>query len=141
MAPDSIERDDPTAEGPMVGEPVDEGAQTEQGTAWLSPRARARIAYAAKAFTVTALVAGAGVMIAGAMRHKRTRPDHRVDLSVWNVLDRPQWATLDDVREIRSDSGLDGRSMPLYDRSAGRWRHYEGHLAPLVEALGDTLEG
>jgi tetratricopeptide (TPR) repeat protein len=25
--------------------------------------------------------------------------------------------------------------QPLYDRSVGRWRHYERHLAPLLEAL------
>lgn len=29
--------------------------------------------------------------------------------------------------------------QPLYTRSSGRWRHYERHLGPLREALGDTL--
>jgi hypothetical protein len=27
--------------------------------------------------------------------------------------------------------------QPLYTRSSGRWRHYERHLGPLREALGD----
>ncbi len=26
--------------------------------------------------------------------------------------------------------------QPIYSRSVGRWRHYEKHLAPLIEALG-----
>ena len=26
---------------------------------------------------------------------------------------------------------------PLYQRSSGRWRNYERHLAPLREALGE----
>jgi tetratricopeptide (TPR) repeat protein len=29
--------------------------------------------------------------------------------------------------------------QPIYDRSAGRWRHYEQHLGPLKEALGPIL--
>ena len=29
--------------------------------------------------------------------------------------------------------------QPLHDRSLGRWRHYESHLAPLLEALAPVL--
>ena len=28
--------------------------------------------------------------------------------------------------------------QPLYSGSVGRWRRYERHLGPLVEALGDS---
>jgi hypothetical protein len=27
--------------------------------------------------------------------------------------------------------------QPLYQGSVGRWRHYEKHLGPLLEALGE----
>lgn len=30
--------------------------------------------------------------------------------------------------------------QPIYSRSAGRWRHYESQLAPLIAALGDELQ-
>jgi hypothetical protein len=30
---------------------------------------------------------------------------------------------------------------PLYTSSAGKWRRYEKHLGPLIDALGPTLSG
>ena len=38
-------------------------------------------------------------------------------------------------RVVTTASGWQVR-QPLYDRSAGRWRHYRRHLAPLFAALG-----
>ena len=31
--------------------------------------------------------------------------------------------------------------QPIYTRSMARWKNYEKHIGPLVEALGDTLAG
>jgi tetratricopeptide (TPR) repeat protein len=42
-------------------------------------------------------------------------------------------------RIVATASGWQVR-QPLYDRSVGRWRNYERHLGPLLEALGN-LEG
>ena len=30
--------------------------------------------------------------------------------------------------------------QPMYSKSAGRWKNYEHHLGPLIEALGDEIE-
>jgi len=87
-------------------------------TSWLSARARIRLVFAGKALVISSLVAAAGVLIVGAERHKSTQPEHLVDLSVWNVVDRPGWSTIADVSAIRSASGLVGRALPLYDRDA-----------------------
>jgi len=40
------------------------------------------------------------------------------------------------ARAVQTASSWQVR-QPLFDRSAGRWRHYEGHLAPLLEALAE----
>jgi tetratricopeptide (TPR) repeat protein len=40
-------------------------------------------------------------------------------------------------RTVTTASGWQVR-QPLYDRSVGRWREYEHHLAPLLEALNHT---
>jgi hypothetical protein len=31
-------------------------------------------------------------------------------------------------------------SQPLNDRSVGRWKHYEKHLAPYMEAIRPVIE-
>jgi tetratricopeptide (TPR) repeat protein len=43
-------------------------------------------------------------------------------------------------RAVRTASAYQVR-QPLYNRSVGRWRGYEKHLAPLIEALGDAANG
>jgi tetratricopeptide (TPR) repeat protein len=40
-------------------------------------------------------------------------------------------------RTVTTASGWQVR-QPLYDRSVGRWRNYARHLAPLLDALGET---
>ena len=44
--------------------------------------------------------------------------------------------THESTRPVRTASRLQVR-QPLYGTSVGRWRRYEKHLGPLVEALGD----
>lgn len=39
-------------------------------------------------------------------------------------------------RRVTTSSAWQVR-QPLYDKSVGRWRQYEAHLGPLLEALGD----
>jgi tetratricopeptide (TPR) repeat protein len=43
-------------------------------------------------------------------------------------------------RAVSTASGWQVR-QPLYDRSAGRWRHYEPYLAPLLDGLRGGLVG
>lgn len=37
-------------------------------------------------------------------------------------------------------SSIDQVRQPLYDSSVGRWRQYQQHLAPLIDALGDAID-
>jgi hypothetical protein len=43
------------------------------------------------------------------------------------------------VRSVRTPSSEQVR-QPIYRDSLEQWRHYEGWLAPLREALGDAVE-
>lgn len=82
----------------------------------IDARWRARLAFAAKAFLNAAFV---GALVSGALHltEKSIRaPEHQVDLGVWTVLVRPEWASLDDVSRIRREAGLAGRSASLVDR-------------------------
>jgi hypothetical protein len=79
---------------------------------------RTRLEFAAKAFIVTSF---AGVLVAGAVRlgeKALASREHRIDLSRWTVLERPEWSTLDDVKAIRAQSGLSSYWASLYDGSA-----------------------
>jgi hypothetical protein len=79
---------------------------------------RARLEFAAKAFIVTAFV---GSLVAGAARladNAVFARGSRIDLSRWTVLDRPAWSTLDDVRAIRTQSGLAAFWTSTYDTPA-----------------------
>ena len=42
-----------------------------------------------------------------------------------------------ETRRHVATASYDQVRQPLYKRSVGRWKHYEKHLAPLLEALGD----
>jgi hypothetical protein len=42
-------------------------------------------------------------------------------------------------RRVVNTLSYDQVRRPIYSGSVGRWRHYERHLAPLIEALGDSL--
>ncbi len=43
-------------------------------------------------------------------------------------------------RPVRTASTLQVR-RPMYRSSVGRWKRYEVHLGPLLEALGDAVGG
>ena len=43
-------------------------------------------------------------------------------------------------RNVRTASAVQVR-QPIYRTSVGRWRHYEEHLGPLIEALGNGARG
>jgi tetratricopeptide (TPR) repeat protein len=47
--------------------------------------------------------------------------------------------THESARPVRTASRLQVR-QPLYSTSVGRWRRYEKHLGPLIEALGDLAK-
>jgi hypothetical protein len=40
-----------------------------------------------------------------------------------------------DSRRVVSTASYDQVRRPMYQKSVGRWKHYEKHLAPLKEAL------
>jgi hypothetical protein len=78
---------------------------------------RPRLELFAKAFLVTSFV---GVIVAAVLRveeHAAAARRHCVDLGRWTVLDRPAWATLDDVRGIRAASGLATSRASWFDPS------------------------
>jgi len=79
---------------------------------------RPRLEYAAKAFLVASFV---GALVAGAIRIRMraaSSPEHRIELSRWTVLERPAWSELDDVRSIRSKTGLCAYHSNLFDTAA-----------------------
>ena len=41
-----------------------------------------------------------------------------------------------ETRRTTTTSSYDQVRQPLYSRSIGRWKHYQRHLGPLIEALG-----
>ena len=88
------------------------------GSLSLGPVWRARMLFAGKAFIVTSLLAATGLLIVRARRDRVEQPRHSVDLAVWQVAERPAWATLADVAQLRDTSGLVGRALPLYSRDA-----------------------
>lgn len=82
-----------------------------------NPR-RARLEYAAKAFIVMSF---AGALVAGTARLAQKAvlaPESRIDLSRWTVIERPAWSTLDDVRDIRAQSGIARYWTSTYDTAA-----------------------
>ncbi len=113
----------------------------------ISPSLRPRLEFAAKAFLN---VSFAAVLVVGAarIREKAVRaPEHEIALGRWTVLARPTWATLDDVREVRSASGLSGRVVSAFDRQRAGWVEPALARSPLVRrvlgvrrALPDRLE-
>jgi hypothetical protein len=93
---------------------------------------RSRLEYAAKAFLVTSFV---GVMTAGVLRlqQKALADDtYHVDLGAWSVVEKPSWATTDDVRALRDTTRLRGWHASILNPDAGPvvWRSIE--LAPQV---------
>ncbi len=79
---------------------------------------RVRLVFAGKALVMTSLLAAAALLVVRAQRHRADRGRHLVDLANWNVIERPAWSEQGDVVAVRDASGLVGRALPLYDRSA-----------------------
>ena len=77
-----------------------------------------RLAFAGKALVLTSLLAAVGLLIVRAQRYRLEQPRNVVDLAVWSVGERPTWAALSDVSDVRNTSGLVGHGLPLYDRDA-----------------------
>lgn len=85
----------------------------------LSPGARLRLEFAAKAFLLCAF---AGTVTAGLFRiHERAvaSEQNQVDLGQWSIVSRPDWCTDDDVRGIRDGAALRGWQTPLLDPASG----------------------
>lgn len=85
----------------------------------LSPGARLRLEFAAKAFLLCAF---AGSVTAGLFRiHERAvaSEQNQVDLGQWSIVSKPEWCTDDDVRGIRDGAALRGWQTPLLDPASG----------------------
>lgn len=52
----------------------------------------------------------------------------------------PRCLRFHESRRVVATASYDQVRQPLYDRSVGRWRHYQRELAPLTAALGDILD-
>lgn len=46
-----------------------------------------------------------------------------------------------DAKRTVATASYDQVRRPVYTSSLGRWRHYERHLGPLIEVLGDIVAG
>jgi hypothetical protein len=98
----------------------------------ISPTLRPRLEFAVKAFLVVAFL---GSLAAGALRlQQKALADeaHHVDLGAWSVVEKPGWATTDDVRAIRDATRLRGWHASLLHPGAAPvvWRSIE--LVPQV---------
>ncbi|MCE9636958.1 MAG: hypothetical protein K8T90_14735 [Planctomycetes bacterium] len=98
----------------------------------IGPRARSRLEFGAKAFLVVSFL---GTLTAGVMRLQQKAladESHFVDLGAWSIVEKPSWATADDVRAIRDATRLRGWQTSLLDPAAGPvvWRSID--LAPTV---------
>lgn len=98
----------------------------------ISPSLRPRLEFAAKAFLVASFL---GTLTAGVLRlqQKALADESRfVDLGAWSIVEKPSWATADDVRAIRDATRLRGWSASLLNPAAGPvvWRSID--LAPTV---------
>ena len=50
----------------------------------------------------------------------------------------PQCLRFHESGRVVNTASYDQVRQPIYDRSVGRWRHYERHLGPLKDALADA---
>ena len=50
----------------------------------------------------------------------------------------PQCLRFHESKRIVNTASYDQVRQPIYDRSAGRWRHYDHHLGPLKDALAEA---
>lgn len=115
---------------PLKGDGLAVSSPNGGGSAW-----KPRLEFAAKAFIVLSFV---GALAAGALRMSDkalAAPSHRIDLSRWTVMDRPSWATLDDVRAVRAGTGLAAYRSSFYDAAA--LGTLDGYLAkpPMVKRV------